>query len=168
MKWAEENHGGKLVPFIALCLFAGIRPDLYEGEISKLNPKSVRLDTGVIHIEPEVSKVRMNRIITIQPNLAVLTNCGPPATSPMNSLGRRTVISRSMLSSTLPASQNLGRPASGITDASMTWQNIDIENEELRFVMRAGAPTADGRLSGDRALTFCQNGARLTALQSYV
>jgi hypothetical protein len=30
----------------------------------------VRLDTGVIHIEPEVSKVRMKRLVTIQPNLA--------------------------------------------------------------------------------------------------
>ena len=37
MAWAEDNHGGALVPFIALCLFAGIRPDLYEGEISKLD-----------------------------------------------------------------------------------------------------------------------------------
>jgi hypothetical protein len=70
MIWAEENHGGALVPFIALCLFAGIRPDLYEGEISKLEAKDVRLDTGVILIEPHVSKVRMKRNVTIQPNLA--------------------------------------------------------------------------------------------------
>ena len=70
MTWAEENHGGALVPFIALCLFAGIRPDLYEGEISKLEAKDVRLDTGVILIEPHVSKVRMKRNVTIQPNLA--------------------------------------------------------------------------------------------------
>jgi hypothetical protein len=70
MTWAEENHGGALVPFIALCLFAGIRPDLYEGEISKLEAKDVRLDTGVILIEPHVSKVRMKRSVTIQPNLA--------------------------------------------------------------------------------------------------
>jgi hypothetical protein len=70
MTWAEENQGGALVPFIALCLFAGIRPDLYEGEISKLEAKDVRLDTGVILIEPHVSKVRMKRSVTIQPNLA--------------------------------------------------------------------------------------------------
>jgi len=70
MEWCETNHDGKLVPFAALCLFAGIRPDLYEGEISKLKPEHVRLDTGVIFIEPEVSKVRMKRAITIQPNLA--------------------------------------------------------------------------------------------------
>jgi len=70
MEWAEKEHDGVLVPFIALCLFVGIRPDLYVGEISKLEPKHVRLDTCVITIEPEVSKVRMKRTVTIQPNLA--------------------------------------------------------------------------------------------------
>jgi integrase len=77
MQWAEENHGGALVPFVALCLFAGIRPDLYEGEISKLEAKDVRLDTGIILIEPEVSKVRMKRAITIQPNLAAWLRAYP-------------------------------------------------------------------------------------------
>jgi hypothetical protein len=89
MKWAEENDGGKLVPFIALCLFAGIRPDLYEGEISKLDPKSVRLDTGVIHIEPEVSKVRMKRIITIQPNLTAWLQAYPLDDFPIMPVGFR-------------------------------------------------------------------------------
>jgi hypothetical protein len=89
MKWAEENHGGKLVPFIALCLFAGIRPDLYEGEISKLDPKSVRLDTGVIHIEPKVSKVRMKRNITIQPNLAAWLQAYPLDDFPIMPVGFR-------------------------------------------------------------------------------
>lgn len=89
MKWAEENDNGKLVPFIALCLFAGIRPDLYEGEISKLDPKSVRLDTGVIHIEPEVSKVRMKRIITIQPNLAAWLQAYPLDDFPIMPVGFR-------------------------------------------------------------------------------
>jgi integrase len=70
MDWAEKERQGALVPFITLCLFAGIRPDPYVGEIAKLEPKHVRLDTGVILIEPEVSKVRMKRAVTIQPNLA--------------------------------------------------------------------------------------------------
>lgn len=87
MQWAEENHGGALVPFIALCLFAGIRPDLYEGEISKLDPKDVRLDTGVIHIEPEVSKVRMKRNITIQPNLAAWLKAYPLDDFPIMPVG---------------------------------------------------------------------------------
>jgi hypothetical protein len=35
-----------------------------------LPASDVRLDTGVILIEPSVSKVRMKRSVTIQPNLA--------------------------------------------------------------------------------------------------
>jgi integrase len=77
MEWTEKNHDGALVPFVVLCLFAGIRPDLYEGEISKLDPKDVRLDTGIILIEPEVSKVRMKRAVTIQPNLAAWLRAYP-------------------------------------------------------------------------------------------
>ena len=69
MTYAENYRGGALVPFFALCLFAGIRPCVRTGEILKLQPEHVRLDTGVIHIEPEVSKVRMKRNVTIQPNL---------------------------------------------------------------------------------------------------
>jgi hypothetical protein len=77
MAWTETNHDGALVPFAALCLFAGIRPDLYEGEIAKLKPEHVRTDTGVILIEPDVSKVRMKRAITIQPNLAAWLRAYP-------------------------------------------------------------------------------------------
>lgn len=83
MAWAEAAHGGVLVPFIALCLFAGIRPDLYVGEISKLEPKHVRLDTGVITIEPEVSKVRMKRTVAIQPNLAAWLRAYPLESFPI-------------------------------------------------------------------------------------
>ena len=89
MQWAQENHGGALVPFTALCLFAGIRPDLYEGEISKLEPAHVRLDTGVILIEPEVSKVRMKRAITIQPNLAAWLKAYPLERFPIMPRGFR-------------------------------------------------------------------------------
>jgi len=77
MEWAESERQGALVPFIALCLFAGIRPDPYVGEISKLECKHVRLDTGVILIEPEVSKVRMKRAVAIQPNLAAWLTAYP-------------------------------------------------------------------------------------------
>ena len=69
MAYVETFEGGALVPFFALCLFAGIRPCMRTGEILKLKPEHVRLDTGVIHIEPEVSKVKMKRNVTIQPNL---------------------------------------------------------------------------------------------------
>jgi len=64
--WGEP---GCLVPFFALALFAGVRPDWKNGEIGKLRPKDIRMDTGVIIIEPEVSKTNERRVIKIQPNL---------------------------------------------------------------------------------------------------
>jgi integrase len=77
MAHVEACRDGALVPFFALCLFAGIRPCVRTGEIVKLRPENVRLDTGVIHIEPEVSKVRMKRNVTIQPNLAAWLRAYP-------------------------------------------------------------------------------------------
>ena len=77
MAFVENHEGGQLVPFFALCLFAGIRPCVLCGEITKLRPEHVRLDTGVIHIEPEVAKVRMKRLVTIQPNLAAWLRAYP-------------------------------------------------------------------------------------------
>jgi integrase len=77
MAYLEGQEGGALVPHFALCLFAGIRPCIRYGEISRLRPDSVRLDTGTIHIEPEVSKVRMKRLVTIQPNLAAWLRAFP-------------------------------------------------------------------------------------------
>jgi integrase len=77
MAYVEGFEGGRLVPFFALCLFAGIRPCIRFGEICKLRPQDVRLDTGVIHIEPDVSKVRMKRNVTIQPNLAAWLRAYP-------------------------------------------------------------------------------------------
>lgn len=77
MAYLETYEKGALVPYFALCLFAGIRPSQRDGEISKLLPEHIRLDTGVILIEPEVSKVRMKRQITIQPNLAAWLEAYP-------------------------------------------------------------------------------------------
>jgi integrase len=77
MRHVEQHEGGAFVPFFALALFAGIRPCVRSGEIAKLKPEHVRLDTGVIHIEPEVSKVGMKRNVTIQPNLAAWLRAYP-------------------------------------------------------------------------------------------
>ncbi|MDA0350066.1 MAG: site-specific integrase [Verrucomicrobia bacterium] len=63
------NQPAFLVPFFALALFAGIRPDWKNGEISKLDEKDIDLKTDVIRIEPEVSKIHEKRVIKIQPNL---------------------------------------------------------------------------------------------------
>jgi integrase len=83
MRFVEDYQDGRLVPFFALCLFAGIRPCLRTGEILKLKPEHVRLDTAAIHIEPEVSKVKMKRIVTIQPNLAAWLHAYPLESFPI-------------------------------------------------------------------------------------
>lgn len=83
MHWLESYRGiqnksgswwgkaGCMVPYFALTLFAGIRPDWKDGEIRKLQQKDIRFDTGVILVEPEVSKVNEKRSVKIQPNLRV-------------------------------------------------------------------------------------------------
>lgn len=77
MAFVESYEGGEMVPYFAICLFAGIRPCVRFGEITKLQRDSVKLETGVIHIEPEVSKVRTKRLVTIQPNLATWLKAYP-------------------------------------------------------------------------------------------
>jgi integrase len=62
---------GFLVPFFALALFGGIRPDWKHGEISKLRPRDIDMASAVIRIEPDVSKVNEKRTLKIQPNLAL-------------------------------------------------------------------------------------------------
>lgn len=77
MEHFEKYDGGRWVPYFALCLFAGIRPGVPHGEITKLRPDAVNLDAGVINISAEVSKVREPRRITIQPNLAAWLRAYP-------------------------------------------------------------------------------------------
>jgi len=81
MYCVERYKGGRLVPFFALCLFAGIRPSL-DGEIARLKSHDIKA-TGVIHIEPDVSKVRMKRSIDIQPNLAAWLKAYPLSEFPI-------------------------------------------------------------------------------------
>jgi len=77
MVYVEQFQGGRLVPFFALCLFAGIRPCLESGEIFRLKPEHVRLEDGVIAIDGAVSKVGEPRKVTIQPNLAAWLRAYP-------------------------------------------------------------------------------------------
>lgn len=81
MQWLETYRGkqnkdgswwgepGCMVPYFALTLFAGIRPDFKDGEIAKLQASDIRMDTDVILVEPKVSKVNEKRIVKLQPNL---------------------------------------------------------------------------------------------------
>jgi integrase len=77
MEHMETYDGGRWVPYFALCLFAGIRPGVPYGEITKLKPDAVNLDDGVIHVSAEVSKVREPRKVTIQPSLAAWLRAYP-------------------------------------------------------------------------------------------
>ena len=95
MEWLETYSGkqnrdgswwgvpGCMVPYYSLSLFAGIRPDWKHGEMSKLKPKHIHTDTGVILIEPDVSKVNDKRAIKIQPNLNLWLEKYPPARYPI-------------------------------------------------------------------------------------
>ena len=51
--------------------------------MSKLKPKHIHTDTGVILIEPDVSKVNDKRAIKIQPNLSLWLEKYLPARNPI-------------------------------------------------------------------------------------
>ncbi len=78
MAAVEALDGGRFAPFFALCLFAGIRPCLRTGEILRLKPEDVNLETGFIFVSADVSKVREPRKVTIQPNLLAWLKAYPP------------------------------------------------------------------------------------------
>jgi integrase len=77
MEHFEGFEGGRWVPYFALCLFAGIRPGVPDGEITKLKPEAVDLKAGTIFVSAEVSKTREPRRVTIQPNLAAWLRAYP-------------------------------------------------------------------------------------------
>lgn len=65
---------GCLVPYFALCTFAGIRPAVPGGEVWKIGnvadpAKIIDLENGVIRIGPDIAKTKDLRQVTIQPNL---------------------------------------------------------------------------------------------------
>jgi integrase len=66
---------GFLAPYFALCLFAGLRPSVPDGETCKLGllastGRYIDLELGVIRITPDVAKTNCVRNVAIQPNLA--------------------------------------------------------------------------------------------------
>jgi integrase len=83
LTFLEDYQGGQWVPYYVLCLFAGIRPGVPHGEITKLKPADVNLESGVISISAEVSKVREPRKVAIQPNLAAWLRAYPLSKFPI-------------------------------------------------------------------------------------
>jgi integrase len=78
-----QAQAGCLVPYFALCLFAGLRPSVPQGEVWKLGrqtnvEKFIDLELGVIRIPPEISKTKFLRQVAIQPNLSAWLVKFPP------------------------------------------------------------------------------------------
>lgn len=70
MARVENFAEGRLAPFFALCLFAGIRPDWQNGEISRLVPADIIASDGYIRLSRQMTKTKRTRHTVIQPNLA--------------------------------------------------------------------------------------------------
>jgi len=69
MNFLETHQGGRLVPFFALTLFAGIRPDWKDGEISKLQAHHFVTNHHYIQLGRDITKTGRKRHTVIQPNL---------------------------------------------------------------------------------------------------
>jgi len=62
---AAEAHGGELAPYVAVCLFAGLRPF----ETARLHWEQINLTDGEITIHGTQSKTGRGRIVKISPTL---------------------------------------------------------------------------------------------------
>jgi integrase len=63
---AEAHKGGMLAPYVALCLFAGLRPD---SEAERISWAQINLDDRQITIEPQMTKTGIPRTIAIDDTL---------------------------------------------------------------------------------------------------
>ena len=68
MRYAAANEP-ELVPYLALAIFAGIRPDPDNGELSRLDWKAIDFDRREIFISEHVSKTNDERIVKMTDNL---------------------------------------------------------------------------------------------------
>lgn len=65
LRAAERYERGKLAPYVALCLFAGLRPF----EAARLEWQQVNLDDGEIRLEKTQTKTKTARTVTIHATL---------------------------------------------------------------------------------------------------
>ena len=63
---AERHAGGVMVPYLSVCLFAGLRPT----EAQRLDWAQVNLDDGEIRLDPAQTKTGRGRIVKICDTLA--------------------------------------------------------------------------------------------------
>ena len=91
MAGLETYEDGRLVPFYALCLFAGIRPDWDNGEISKLKPEHFDLAHRQLTLPSEITKTHRTRVVVIQPNLLKWLRAYPIERAPITFTGFETL-----------------------------------------------------------------------------
>lgn len=75
MEYVQTYADGAIAPYFALCLFAGLRPCIPDGEVWKLGKQKdvgrfIDVALKVIRISPEIAKTKGVRSVTIQSNLA--------------------------------------------------------------------------------------------------
>jgi integrase len=63
---AEAHKGGLLAPYVAVCLFGGLRPT----EAARLDWKQVNLEDGEILLGQDQTKTKKSRVLKICPTLA--------------------------------------------------------------------------------------------------
>jgi len=65
LRAAEAHESGLLAPYVAVCLFAGLRPD----EAKRLTWQQVNLTDKEIRLESNQTKTKTPRVVTIHPTL---------------------------------------------------------------------------------------------------
>lgn len=66
LRAAESHEAGMLAPYVAVCLFAGLRPD----EAKRLTWQQVNLTDKEIRLESYQTKTKAARVVAIHPTLA--------------------------------------------------------------------------------------------------
>lgn len=69
MHHLETFQNGRLVPFYAVCLFAGVRPDWDNGEITKVTLEMFKFRHRILKLPGEITKTGKPRDTKLQPNL---------------------------------------------------------------------------------------------------
>jgi integrase len=83
MHYVEDNHEARLVPFVALALFAGIRPTWPAGEIAKIRAESFVWNAGVIRLNAVDTKTGRPRDVVMRPNLLAWLKAYPVGDFPI-------------------------------------------------------------------------------------
>ena len=63
---AAVDRKPEMIPYFALCLFAGLRPD---SEAQHMNWADIDLDRGELYVSNSISKTGTERYVALQPNL---------------------------------------------------------------------------------------------------